>query len=89
MVRKEAVGEWLQSVVKETVEKEIAEIDMDDKIILSLLTGMYTHGVQILFDFRWILNTHSAYINLLIRNLLIIIILMFKSTKIGRSMSDC
>nr|XP_050853045.1 nuclear pore complex protein Nup98-Nup96 isoform X2 [Vespula vulgaris] len=40
MVRKEAVGEWLQSVVKETVEKEIAEIDMDDKIILSLLTAL-------------------------------------------------
>ncbi|XP_047352980.1 nuclear pore complex protein Nup98-Nup96 isoform X1 [Vespa velutina] len=40
MVRKEAVGEWLQSVVKETVEQEIAEIDTDDKIILSLLTAL-------------------------------------------------
>ncbi|KAK2583571.1 hypothetical protein KPH14_009516 [Odynerus spinipes] len=40
MTRREAVGEWLQNVVKETVEQEIVETDINDKIILSLLTAL-------------------------------------------------
>lgn len=87
MVRKEAVGEWLQSVVKETVEQEISEIDTDDKIILSLLTGIYIRMILFKWGFSNAL-TRFTYINSLIINLLIIIILMSKSTKIGRSMSN-
>ncbi|XP_014603478.1 PREDICTED: nuclear pore complex protein Nup98-Nup96 [Polistes canadensis] len=40
MVRREAVGEWLQSVVKETLEQEIVDLETNDKIILSLLTAL-------------------------------------------------
>lgn len=40
MIRKEAVGEWLQNVVKDTVEQEIVDTDIDDKIILLLLTAL-------------------------------------------------
>lgn len=39
MVRREAFGDWLKAVVEETVQREIAEIKEDDRLILSLLTG--------------------------------------------------
>ncbi|XP_034945165.1 nuclear pore complex protein Nup98-Nup96 [Chelonus insularis] len=39
MIRREAFGNWLKSVVSETVQREIAEINQEDQLILSLLSA--------------------------------------------------
>ncbi|XP_043271546.1 nuclear pore complex protein Nup98-Nup96 isoform X2 [Venturia canescens] len=39
IVRREAFGDWLKTVVEENVQREIAEISEDDRLIFSLLTA--------------------------------------------------
>lgn len=41
MVRKEALSNWLREVVDDKVQEEVAELDSEERQILSLLSGKF------------------------------------------------
>lgn len=42
MVRKEALSNWLREVVDDKVQEEVAELDSEERQILSLLSGKFS-----------------------------------------------
>ena len=66
MVRREALGEWLKTVVDETVQREITEISGEDRLMLSLLSGT----LKIYFRLNKKIETFASFVkkNLLLRS---------------------